>query len=318
MKVTELFKYVIKRGMEKDPRGPEGVKQVLAEARKEYKKLSKSERWEFDEERLWNPYDDSRILNNPGDPEVKKVFAGINIDVAELLLVDRLNEKEAGIDLAIGHHPRGIGRPGLPDVMHIQKDFYEQWGVPINVGEQLMAPRIEEVRRAIMPQNHQQDVDAARLLQMPFMCTHSPTDIMVQTFVQELMDEKEPYNVGDVCKVLKELPEYRTATILKNGPRVIVGSAKNRAGKVVVKMAGGTGGAETLYGPFETAGVGTYICMHLQEKHIELAKKHHINVVVAGHMPSDSLGMNLMYGELEKKGKLEIVRGSGLIGPNGE
>ncbi len=315
MKVTELFKYVVKRGMEKDPRGPKGVQMVLDEAQKEYKGLAEGKKWEFDTEKLWNPYDDSCILNNPGDPEVSKVFAGINVDVGELVMIDRLNEKGAKIDLAIGHHPRGVGRPGLPEVMHIQKDFYEQWGVPINVGEQLMSPRIEEVRRAIMPQNHQQERDAARLLGLPFMATHSPTDIMVQTHVQALMDEKQPFAVNDVCGVLKEIPEYRTATKLKNGPRIIVGSGKNRAGKVVVKMAGGTGGAETLYQYFEQAGVGTYIAMHVAEKHIELARKHHINVVVAGHMPSDSLGMNLMYGELEKAGKLEIVRGSGLIGP---
>jgi len=80
-------------------------------------------------------------------------------------------------------------------------------------------------------------------------------------------------------------------------------------------MAGGTGGAKTLYEAFEKAGVGTYIAMHVKEDHIELAKKHHINLIVAGHMPSDSLGMNLMYGELENKGELEIVRFSGLIPP---
>jgi hypothetical protein len=54
--------------------------------------------------------------------------------------------------------------------------------------------------------------------------------------------------------------------------------------------------------------------MHIKEDHIELATKHHINVVVAGHMPSDSLGMNLLYKELEEK-ELEIVRFSGLISP---
>jgi len=93
-----------------------------------------------------------------------------------------------------------------------------------------------------------------------------------------------------------------------------VGKPDNRAGKVCVKMAGGTGGAKTLYEAFESAGIGTLVCMHIKEDHIDIAKKHHINVVVAGHMPSDSLGMNLMYGELEKDG-LDIVRFSGLIPP---
>jgi len=315
MKVSELFSYVIQRGMERDPRGIEGVERYLGDVKKEYDKLPEPNKWEFDEERLWNPYDDSRILNNPEDDEVTRVLMGVNIDSAEILVADRLKEKGEGVDLVMGHHPRGIGMPGLHKVMDVQVDVYERWGVPVNIGEQLMEPRIKEVMRAVMPLNHQQSVDTARLLGIPFMCTHSPADIMVQEHMQELMNEREPYRVKDVIEVFKEIPEYRQGIKLKNGPRVIVGSGSNRAGKVVVKMAGGTGGAKTLYEAFETAGVGTYIAMHIKEDHIELAKKHHINVIVAGHIPSDSLGMNLMYGELEESGELEIVRFSGLIPP---
>lgn len=315
MKITELFRYVIERGMERDPRGKEGLERHLADVRKEYEKLSEDDRWEFDQERLWNPYDDSRILNNPRDDEVKRVLMGINIDSAELLVADRLREKGEQVDLVIGHHPRGIGQPGLHKVMDVQVDLYARWGVPVNIGEQLMEPRVNEVMRAVMPMNHQQGVDTAKLLGISFMCTHSPADILVQEHMQDLINEKKPYKVSDVINVFKGIPEYRNGIRLKNGPRIILGSGSNRAGKVVVKMAGGTGGAKTLYEAFETAGVGTYIAMHIKEDHIELAKKHHINVIVAGHMPSDSLGMNLMYRELEESGELEIIRFSGLIPP---
>ncbi len=318
MKVTELFRYVIERGMEKDPRGKEGLDRLLADVKKEHKKLPKARKWEFDEERLWNPYDDSRILHNPEDNEVGRVLMGVNIDSAEILLADRLRERGEKVDLVIGHHPRGIGQPGLHKVMDVQVDLYARWGVPVNVGEQLMGPRINEVMRAVMPLNHQQSVDSAKLLGIPFMCTHSPADILVQEHMQDLMNQKQPHLINDVIDVFKEIPEYRTGIKLKNGPRIILGKGSNRAGKVVVKMAGGTGGAKTLYKAFETAGVGTYIAMHVKEDHIELARKHHINLIVAGHMPSDSLGMNLMYGELEKKGELDIVRFSGLIPPSEE
>ncbi len=314
MKVSELFKYAIERGIDNDPRGRDGVDAILGDRKKEFDALPKEKRWEFDEERLWNPYDDSRVLNNPDDIEVNRVLMGVNIDSAEILLADRLNEKGKAIDLVIGHHPRGIGQPGLPGVMDVQADFYAEWGVPINVGEQLMEPRIAEVQRAIMPLNHNQAVDTAKLLGVHFMCTHSPADVMVQKFVQDVFTEKEPRKVKDVMSLLKEYPEYRQGTMLKNGPRVIVGKPDNRAGKVCVKMSGGTGGAKTLYEAFESAGVGTVVAMHIKEDHIELAKKHHINVIVAGHMASDSVGMNLLYKELEGN-DLEIVRCSGLIGP---
>ncbi|MDG6220496.1 MAG: NGG1p interacting factor NIF3, partial [Candidatus Thermoplasmatota archaeon] len=288
---------------------------ILDKAKKQHEKMSDDDRWEFDQEQLWNPYGDSRMLHLGQDPEVKRVLMGVNIDSAEILLADRLCEKGEKIDLVIGHHPRGTAQPGLPEVMDIQVDFFERWGIPPNVGDQLMDPRIKEVLRNIMPGNHQQAVDTARLLDVPFMNTHSPADIMVHNEVQKYLDDTNPYTVGDICAALKKLPEYRTAVKLKNGPRVVVGSKDGRCGKVVVKFAGGTGAPKTVYEAMERAGVGTAVFMHIGEDHIELAKKHHINVVVAGHMPSDSRGMNLLYKPLEETGKLEIVRMSGLIGP---
>jgi putative NIF3 family GTP cyclohydrolase 1 type 2 len=50
----------------------------------------------------------------------------------------------------------------------------------------------------------------------------------------------------------------------------------------------------------------------MSEEHRKEAEKHHINVVIAGHMSSDSLGMNLFLDELEKQG-IKVVPISGLI-----
>jgi methanogenic corrinoid protein MtbC1 len=51
--------------------------------------------------------------------------------------------------------------------------------------------------------------------------------------------------------------------------------------------------------------------MHQSEAHRKSAEKAHINVVVAGHISSDSIGMNIILDELEKKG-IEIVAFGGL------
>ena len=87
------------------------------EYKENFEKMDEKDRWEFDQERLWNPYSDSRVLNNPDDRDVKKVLMGINIDGAELLVADRLNEKGEGIGMVIGHFLEEIGhggKPGLP------------------------------------------------------------------------------------------------------------------------------------------------------------------------------------------------------------
>jgi hypothetical protein len=60
------------------------------------------------------------------------------------------------------------------------------------------------------------------------------------------------------------------------------------------------------------AGIGTIVEMHMKEEHFEEAKKNHLNVIVSGHIASDSLGANLFLDELEKRG-IEIVPLSGLI-----
>jgi len=50
----------------------------------------------------------------------------------------------------------------------------------------------------------------------------------------------------------------------------------------------------------------------MSEEHRKEAEKAHINVVIAGHMASDSLGLNLFLDELEKRG-IKVVPVSGLI-----
>jgi hypothetical protein len=50
--------------------------------------------------------------------------------------------------------------------------------------------------------------------------------------------------------------------------------------------------------------------MHISEEHKKEAEAAHINVVIAGHISSDSLGVNLFLDELQKKG-IEIVPCSG-------
>lgn len=80
----------------------------------------------------------------------------------------------------------------------------------------------------------------------------------------------------------------------------------------MVDMTGGTGGSEDAYAKLATAGVGTMVVMHIGEKHRKEAEKNHVNVVIAGHMASDSLGLNLFLDELARRG-IEIMPCAGLL-----
>ncbi|AEG14264.1 hypothetical protein Desku_0655 [Desulfofundulus kuznetsovii DSM 6115] len=312
MKIREIYELAIAKGMESDPRGLEAVQKFLAREKEKYEKMREDEKEEYDLERLVNPYDDTRVLVGDPEREVRRVLVGIDMEVGEVLLADRLGEKGRPVDLIISHHPEGKAMASLYQVMHLQEDVLARFGVPINVAEGIMSSRIAEVKRGILPLNHNRAVDAARILGLAFMSVHTAADNLVASYLQKLMDEKQPETLGDVLKLLKEQPEYREAIKYKAGPTIVVGARERRAGKIMVDMTGGTSGSEDAYAKLAQAGVGTLLVMHMGEKHRKEAEKNHINVIIAGHMASDSLGMNLFLDELEARG-VEIIPCAGLL-----
>ena len=312
MKLSDAYRLAIETGRKNDPRPVSEVEKALSDAKESYDKMDEEKKRFFDQERLWNPYADSRFSFGDGEKDVSKVMWGIDIGTGEVLLADRLNEKGAGIGAVVAHHPLGLARTPFPEVMWIQADMYHEDGVPINIAESLMGPRVEEVLRGVLPSNYNQAVDAARLLDIPIMNIHSPADNCVQKFLEREFEEDPAYRISDIIDHLMKIEEYRQAAKFNSKPKIVAGSGSNRCGKVVIKMTGGTSGPKEIYQAFANAGVGTIIGMHFPESHVEEAKKHHINMVVSGHMASDSLGVNIIADEWQKNG-LEVLPCSGFI-----
>ncbi len=312
MKLKYIFQKAVEMGIDADPRGKEGMEKILKKSSEEYEKLEGRDKEVFDQQKLDNPFEDSRLLHGDPERDVKRVLVGIDITPGEILLADRLGENGSTIDLVLGHHPRGIGIMGLHDVMHLQENVLKEWGVPINVAESLMDERIKEVERKVKGANINQSVDAARLLDLPMACVHTPADNLVNKFLTDLIGTKELDTVEDVLEMLYDIPEYHESRKNGDGPVVLVGNKDRSAGKVVVEMTGGTQGSKKSYEKLSQAGVGTLIGMHLSEEHRKEVKKHHMNYVIAGHIASDSLGMNIFLDEIEKQG-VEILSCSGFI-----
>jgi putative NIF3 family GTP cyclohydrolase 1 type 2 len=309
MKTKEIFELAIKMGIESDFRGKEKIKRILERQRKKYQSLSEKEKEFFDLEALENPYLDSRIYHLAQDKEIKKILVGISIEVEELLIAKELGN----IDLVIAHHPLGKGLANLADVMELQCDVLHYYGVPINIAESLMKERMDEVARGVHAIIHEKTVDGAKLLGINLMNVHTPADNLVAKFLKDLIEKEKPETLGELYELLLEIPEYKEAAKLGSGPKITVGSKEKRCGKIaLVEITGGTEGSPKLYEKMSIAGIGTIVSMHQSEQHWQKAKEAHINVVVAGHCPSDSLGMNLFLDELEKRG-IEILPCGGLI-----
>jgi len=308
MKVNEIFGLAVKLGTKNDFRTKTELNDLLKRKKEEYQKLPKEEKKFFDQEDFQNPYSDSRIHFDGGAKKIKKALAGIDISMGGVLLA-----KELGVDLIINHHPIGKALARLDAVMDLQVDMMEKFGVPVNIAEKLIHKRISEVARGISPINHFVTVDAARLLKINLINIHTPADNCVAQFVTKKIEKAKPKFVGDIMKVLEGIEEYQIAKQQGVGPTLFAGDKKNRCGKVVVsEMTGGTEGSKEIYQAMANAGIGTVVGMHQSEDHRKAAEAAHINVIVAGHISSDSIGMNLILDEIEKRG-VEIIPFAGLI-----
>jgi hypothetical protein len=311
MQLGKIYDLAVKMGIESDPRGKEKVKEAIKKEKERYRSLKKKEKELFDKERMTNPYADTRILYGEKDREVKCLLVGIDIGPSEVLLADALRSRGKKIDLIVSHHPQGYALAGFYRVMHMQPDILTNLGVPINVAEGILSQRIKEVERKVMPVNYNRAVDIARFFDTPFICIHTPCDNQVARFLQQIFDKEKPLTVGKIIEILSDIPEYKEALRENSGPKLLVGSKDNSCGKVFVEMTGGTEGPEKEMEKLSQAGVGTLVGMHYGEGLRKAAEKNHINVVVAGHIASDSLGINLFLDRLTKEDDLEILPCSG-------
>lgn len=310
MKLSQIYDLIVKNGIEKDLRGKSFVEKELFRRKQKFDSLSNIEKKEFDLETLTNPYSDTRILHGDKNKNIKNILVGIDIESGELVLADKIREKSK-LDLVISHHPEGMALAGLFEVIQLQIEILANLGVPVNIAENFTGSRIDEVSRKLHAGNHNRSVDTAKLLDMPFMCAHTPADNFVASFLQGTFDKSKPYDLKEVINILKDIPEYKIAVSDKCGPRILLGKEANRAGKIFVDMTGGTEGSKDLFTYLISAGVNTIVSMHLSEEHFKKASLEHLNVIIAGHIASDTLGLNLLLDSLEAKEKLNIVECSG-------
>ena len=239
---------------------------------------------------------------------IKKVLMGVDMDTAELMLA-----KQLGFDCVVSHHPRNTNMEMI-DVLdtHIQK--LEALGVPKNKSQKLMEDRKTELNYNWHVANTRRSESAAKLLGMPFISLHTPADIIGELIVQKYLDKKfknkPDTTVQEVVEALEGIEEYKNS---ERKPVIRVGSKESYAGKIYVLMSGLTGPGPKILKEYFEAGVGTLVMMHIPEKDAKELKEQNIgNVLIAGHMSSDSLGLNKLAKEWAKKG-VETTMMSGIV-----
>ncbi len=315
MKLQKFFETAVDLGIQYDPRSRAQIEKMLKKYKDKEKKLDDKEKRFFDAERTWNPYSDCRIINGDGSEEFTHVLVGIDIETPELLLVDRLREKGTKIDGVLIHHPEGRALADLEKVMSLQVDLLAGVGVPVNQSEAVLRPRMDKIWRSIHADNLFRVERAAELLDIPAVCCHTITDNMVWAFMEKHICKHEYDDMGEILNAITEIPEYTMYAKKGNPPIIANGSRGSRVGKLVAtEFTGGTNGPEEFFEAKARAGVGTVLSMHVTEKSLEEAKKHHINIIQCSHMASDALGVNLMLDVMKQKDpKMTFIEASGFV-----
>ena len=313
MRLADIYRTCVETGMAADARDRSELERVMADNRVAFDKLDEDDKPFFDSEKLTNPYADTRICVGDADSEIRGLLVGVDMEVGEVLLADRLRERGAPIDLIFAHHPEGPGYANLHEVMYMQADLWAEQGVGLGVADNLIAPRAAELRRQVMPVNHYRAIDAARLLGFASLSCHTPADNSVNAFVQRHLDDARPATLDALVKSLRTIPEYADAATKGYGPAIVLGHGHSRPGRTVVDMTGGTEGPKKALDRLASAGVDTLVGMHFSEEYRKHAEGLDLNLVVAGHISSDTLGMNLVLDAIERLGPIQVVCCSGMV-----
>jgi putative NIF3 family GTP cyclohydrolase 1 type 2 len=244
-----------------------------------------------------------------GGDNIRKILFGIDAGVPELLLARQL-----GYDAVVAHHPQG-GTATI-NFYRVFKRHIQQMvaaGVPIEEAEKAVTKRLAELEVEAHMRNYGHAVDVARLLEMPYMNIHTPLDEVGRKIMAERISSriKKDSTVQDVVSALKELPELKNAT---TEIKIRMGEAGNPVGKVEVSHGAGTNGGYEIAKTYFKYGVGTVVYIHVRPRDLEkLRAEKGGNLIVTGHIASDSVGINPLIHELEKRNvsvrRIGIVQG---------
>ncbi|MEM3751468.1 MAG: Nif3-like dinuclear metal center hexameric protein [Candidatus Bathyarchaeia archaeon] len=229
---------------------------------------------------------------------VKRVLFGIDAGAPELLLA-----KQLGCDAVIAHHPPG-GNAAI-NFHEVFKRHVQQMiaaGIPRREAEKAVEKRIEELEVEGHMRNYAHAVDVAKILKMPYMNIHTPLDEVGRRIMDEKIKSrvKENSSVKDVVSAVKELPEFKNAI---TDIKIRLGKPENTAGKVVVSHGAGTNGGYEIAKTYFKHSIGTVVYIHISPADLAKLKADGIgNLVVTGHIASDSVGINPLIGKLEENG----------------
>ena len=246
------------------------------------------------------PYDSEIYVHGEN---IKRVLFGIDISTSELILAQKMK-----CDCVIAHHPLGNNA-----VLNFYKviDKHAEIMIKNGIPEEKAYKSIENLKQRLKIANHSRNYThlplIAEKMKMPLMNIHNPLDEIGRRIMQETVDKAKPERVKDVVDALYTLPEFQRAL---TEIEIVIGDEEGDAKKTVIAHGAGTnGGYDIAKTYFEYGFCVVYIHINMND-YLKL-KKEKGNLIVSGHIASDSVGINPFIKALEEEG-IEVVRISGI------
>jgi len=244
--------------------------------------------------------------------DVRKVLFGIDVDAADLLFA-----KEKGYDLVIAHHPTGGSAVlGLPEVFAKHASILTSHGVPKEAADAAVREMQEEREPRVHAENYDHLPSMARMIGIGLMCIHNPCDEIGRRLMDEALRAQLPEKprVRDAVAVLESMPEFRSALT-----RIVVrmGTTDHPLGKWAVHHGAGTNGGVPVARAAFDHGIDTVFYIHIDAGALRrlweaYGREGPRNLVVTGHVASDSIGINVLVRELRARG-LRVDTYSGIV-----
>jgi putative NIF3 family GTP cyclohydrolase 1 type 2 len=248
--------------------------------------------------------------------DLKSALVGIDMETPEILLA-----KQLGFDLVISHHPEG-GEALLhfPDVLTRFIEMMESHGVPPGQAREAADPILYNARCNAHLANYDRAPSAARLLGIPYMNIHLPLDEIGRRRMEaSAANLPEDATVRDLVEGFEEkLPEFRAAG---TEIEIRVGARFQRLGRLAIVHGNGTNGGYPVARALFEHGVDTVVYIHCSgpdsKRLADEFQERRKNLVITGHMASDSLGVNPFVDELERRGmKVKCMSGVVRVPPS--
>jgi hypothetical protein len=163
--------------------------------------------------------------------------------------------------------------------------------------------------------NYDRLPSAARLLGMPFMNIHAPADETGRRLMHEAIASavRGAAKVQDAVRALESMSEFKVA---KTPIVARMGSFAAPLGRWVFVHGAATNGGYPVASALFRHGVDTVFYIHIDAAHLKRLRDEFgdsKNLVVTGHIASDSVGINAVIRRLEKAG-LAVTAMGGVIG----